>query len=199
MDRTNPNQFIKAENVRLRQENDELRAEAAGLRRTVDALEKLFDAADHFQSDEQLMPFLRRTLEQAMSVMNAPDGTLFLHDEESGELVFVIVLGQLSEQLSGHRIPSSQGIAGWVFSHSKPTLVRNTRTDPRFSSNVDQSFTFRTQSIAAAPIIGNRKTFGLIEVLNQPGDEPFSASDLALLRLLCRAAGEALADMEMRR
>jgi hypothetical protein len=33
-------------------------------------------------------------------------------------------------------------------------------------------------------------------MLNQPGDIPFSDDDAALLKLLCRAAGEALADME---
>ena len=78
--------------------------------------------------------------------------------------------------------------------NGKPALVPDVRRDPRFFSGVDDTFTFKTLSIAAAPLMGaNRKTFGIIEVLNQPGSEPFSNNDLGLLKLLCRAAGEALA------
>jgi GAF domain-containing protein len=80
--------------------------------------------------------------------------------------------------------------------NAEPTLVRDVRRDPRFSHMIDDQFTFRTQSIAAAPLIGDRKVYGLIEALNQPGDEPFSEDDLALMGLLCRFAGEALADVE---
>jgi GAF domain-containing protein len=83
-----------------------------------------------------------------------------------------------------------------VVKHAKPALVRDARTDVRFSHLVDETFKFTTQSIAAAPLIGNRKVYGLIEVLNQSGDNPFSESDLALLSLMCRAAGQALAEIE---
>ena len=36
----------------------------------------------------------------------------------------------------------------------------------------------------------------MVEVLNKPGDAPFDAVDQALLILLCRFAGEALATIE---
>ena len=52
------------------------------------------------------------------------------------------------------------------------------------------------QSIAAAPLIGNGRVLGVVEVLNQPGDTPFTELDQALLTLLCRFAGEALANIE---
>jgi sigma-B regulation protein RsbU (phosphoserine phosphatase) len=116
-----------------------------------------------------------------------------LLDDEVNELVFVIVVGALSDQLTNHRISTKEGIGGWVARNGKPALVRDVRRDPRFFSGVDDTFTFKTQSIAAAPLIGGRKVYGIIEVLNQPGNEPFSPNDLALLKLMCRAAGEARA------
>jgi GAF domain-containing protein len=119
-----------------------------------------------------------------------------LLDDETNELAFMLVKGSLAADLKGYRIPANEGIAGWVIQQAEPTLVRDVRRDQRFSNTVDEAFKFRTQSIAAAPLIGDGKVYGLIEALNQPGDEPFSDSDLALLGLLCRFAGEALADIE---
>src|SRR5690606_15357430 len=103
-----------------------------------------------------------------MKLLNAPDGTLALVDDETDELDFVIVNGALSEELTDHRIPKTEGIAGWVVRNAKPTLVRDVRLDQRFYTGVDDRFSFKTQSIAAAPLIGDGKVYGLVEVLNQP-------------------------------
>jgi GAF domain-containing protein len=66
----------------------------------------------------------------------------------------------------------------------------------RFSQNVDDTFNFRTLSIAAAPLVGDGRILGVIEALRQAGDEPFSDQDLTLLNLVCRFGGETLADIE---
>jgi GAF domain-containing protein len=190
---SNPAAFLQREHQQLKKENKELQEEVQNLRNFVAALTNLYEAADGFQDDSELFPTLRTILLQAMHILNAPDGSLLLLDDETGELVFVIVEGNLKDKLTNHRIPGDEGIAGWVVINQKATLVRNTGTDARFSNRTDTSFTFKTQSIAAAPLLGDRKVYGVIEVLNQPGTEPFSDNDLALLQLLCRAAGEALA------
>lgn len=190
---SNPAAFLQRENLQLKKDNKELEEEVHNLRNFVAALTQLYVAADQFHDDSELFPTLRTILNQAMHILNAPDGSLLLLDDETGELVFVIVEGSMADKLTNHRIPGDEGIAGWVIAHRQPTLVRNTGTDTRFSNRVDTSFTFKTQSIAAAPLLGDRKVYGVIEVLNQPGTEPFSENDLGLLQLLCRAAGEALA------
>ena len=74
--------------------------------------------------------------------------------------------------------------------------MRDVRYDTRFSHLIDDAFKFRTLSIAAAPLVGDGKMYGLIEILNQPGDLPFSETDVALLGLFCWVAGEALAAIE---
>lgn len=193
---TNPMAVMRRENARLQEENEKLQEELLNLREFVQILNDLTSTSKAINSDEQLMPLLERIFVKAMNLLNAPDGSLMLLDDETNELVFVLIKGSLAANLKGYRIPADQGIAGWVIKHAEPTLVRDTRRDNRFSDNVDDQFTFRTQSIAAAPLIGDRKVFGVLEALNQPGDEPFSDSDLALLGLLCRYAGEALADIE---
>ena len=192
----NAKDYRLQESVRLKRENDELREEVKGLRKFVHSMTAMYDAADSIRYDSQLYPFLRSTLVEAMKILNAPDGSLALIDDETDELVFVIVVGELEDTMTDHRMPMDDGIAGWVVRHAKPALVKNCRTDPRFYSGIDEVYSFRTHSMVAAPLIGDRKVYGVIEILNHQGDEAFDDSDLALLKLLCRGAGEVLADID---
>ncbi len=190
---TNPAAFVQKENARLKTENDELTREVRELREFVKSLNELLNV--QIMSDADLMPLLKDILHKALSLMSAPDGSLALIDEETDELVFVLVDGALSQDLTGFRMPADEGIAGWVVQTGQPALVRDVRRDNRFSHLVDDEFKFRTQSIAAAPLIGNGRVWGMVEALNQPGDQPFSDLDTSLLTLFCRAAGEVLADI----
>lgn len=192
----NPNAFRMQEIQRIKRENEELKEEVDSLRKFVQALDSLYESTDNFKDDSELFGFLGGTLTTAMKLLNAPDGTLALVDEDTQELVFVIVKGALSDQLTDHRIPLSEGVAGWVVRNAKPTLVRDVRLDQRFYTGVDERFSFKTQSIAAAPLIGKGKVYGLVELLNQPGDEPFSTEDMGMLKLFCRAAGDAIATID---
>ncbi len=194
----NPASFIQQENVRLKTENQELIEELHGLREFVKILAELKSVSETVTTDSELVPFLRKVLTNAMKLVDAPDGSLLLLDDEKNELEFLLVHGTIENDLVGHRIPADEGIAGWVVIKRQPTLVRDVNRDPRFSHLVDEAFKFTTRSIAAAPIIGDGKLYGLIEALNQPGDKPFSETDLSLLGLVCWIAGEALANIELR-
>ena len=194
----NPTAFIQQENARLKTENHELREELNALREFVKILAELKTLSETVTNDSELVPFLRIVLTNAMKLVDAPDGSLMLLDEEKNELEFLLVHGSVANDLVGHRIPADEGIAGWVIDKQMPTLVRDVSRDARFSQFVDQTFKFTTRSIAAAPIIGDQKLYGVIEALNQPGDEPFSEQDLSLLGLVCWIAGEALANIEIR-
>ena len=185
--------LLQRENTRLQDANKALQSEVVSLREFVRAVSDLYEAANHFQDDSQLYPLLSRVFKQAMQLCNAPDGSLSLLDDETNELVFIIVQGKLSEQMLNYRMPATEGIVGWVMQNREPALVRNVKTDPRFSNRSDQTFMFNTQSILAVPLLGEGKIFGVVELLNQPGDVPFSEADLALVNLLCRATGQVLA------
>jgi GAF domain-containing protein len=185
--------LLQRETTRLQDENRALQTEVLNLRDFVRALSDMFEVADHFQDDSQLYPLLNRIFKQALHLCNAPDGSLSLYDEDTNELVFIIVQGKLSEQMLNYRMPATEGIIGWVMQNGTPALVRNVKTDARFSNRTDQQFMFNTQSILAVPLRGDGRNFGVVELLNQPGDAPFSDADLALVNLLCRVAGEILA------
>ncbi|MBC7812292.1 MAG: GAF domain-containing protein [Burkholderiales bacterium] len=193
---TNPMTVMQRENVRLQEENQKLQQEVRSHREFIAVLTDLTGASSRMHTDAELMPLLRDIFSKALRLLNAPDGSLSLLDAENNELQFVLVAGALAEELVGYRLPANEGIAGWVVQHGEATLVHDARRDPRFSGSIDQRFRFQTQSIAAAPLIGDGRVLGVIEALNRPGGQPFSELDLALLRLMCHYAGEALANIE---
>jgi len=192
---SNPTTLLQSELNRLRAENDALRRELFNLRSFFQALQALTEAEERFKSNDDLLGLLRQIVQQTLDLLAAPDGSLMLLDPATNELEFVIVQGS-ARGLEGRRLKPGEGIAGWVAANGKPCVVRDVRTDPRFSARIDEAVAFRTQSIAAAPLIGNGRVLGVMEVLNQPGAEPFSEVDQALLTLFCRFAGEALAEIE---
>src|SRR5689334_5262204 len=100
---SNPATFVQRETQRLKDENRELQDELTNLRAFVNALNQLYETLDQFDDDSALMPLLRGLLNQALTLLNAPDGSLVLLDEETNELVFVIVTGKLANVLTDHR------------------------------------------------------------------------------------------------
>jgi GAF domain-containing protein len=191
---TNTTAILQRENARLQAECQALQLELAQLRDFVDILNGLSSASERMTGDEALFPLLHRAFQSAMDLLNAPEGSLLLLDEETNELKFVLVKGALAENLLNYRIPADEGIAGWVIQQRSPALVRDVRHDVRFSNAIDDEFKFRTQSIAAVPVIGAGKILGVMEALNQPVDMPFSEMDVTLLNLICRFMGELLVD-----
>ncbi len=192
---SNPTQALQAEVNRLRTENESLRNELYVMRGFVQALQALSEAEAKFKASADLWRLLDEIMQQTLDLLSAPDGSLMLLDRNSGELEFVVVLGAARDLLTGQRLQPGEGIAGWVAQHGKSCVVRDVRLDPRFSARMDEESAFRTKSIAAAPLIGNGKVLGVVEVLNRPGDEAFTEFDQMLLTLLGRFAGEMLADI----
>lgn len=193
---TNPVTALQSENKNLKAENKKLRDELRGLREFVNALDGLSNIQKKEDGEVDVFALLDGILWRALKLLNAPDGSLALLDHDKNELAFVLVHGALGAELEGFRMPADEGIAGWVVKNAEATLVRDVARDQRFFKGVDERFKFNTLSIAAAPLVGGGRIIGVIEVLNQPGDKPFSEDDMALLRLLCRFAGQALADIE---
>lgn len=193
---TNTLSVLQRENARLQAENQAMQQELGQLRAFVETLRALALVDTQMTSDAGLLPLLHRIFQMSMDLLNAPEGSLLLLDEDARELQFVLVKGQLAEGLLNYRIPADEGIAGWVIQNRQPALVRDVRHDPRFSHTIDEAFKFRTQSIVAVPLIGGGTILGVMEALNQPVDVPFSERDLTLLHLICRFMGEMLAHVE---
>jgi GAF domain-containing protein len=162
------------------------------------ALEQLQLATQQIISEENLFDLLDKILHNAMHVLKAEDGSLLLLDEETDELVFVLVHGDIRNELRGYRIASNVGIAGWVATHNQPLIVNNPAQDPRFYRQVDSAFNFSTDSIVCIPMTNRDKLIGVIELLNKRDRAQFSEADVTILSILGQVAASALLEIEMR-
>ncbi|HEX6384682.1 MAG TPA: GAF domain-containing protein [Anaerolineae bacterium] len=188
--------FLKGESVRLKRENLELRQEVSMLHGVLDALRALQEVSTSIDTNTNILGLLDRILASALSSIDASDGSLMLVDEESDELVFVVVHGSVAGSLTGYRVPIGVGIAGWVAEHREAVIVPDVRFDPRFSFEVDQVFRFRTRSMVSVPIMYGDRLLGVIEALNKANGEKFNRADLTLLGVVAQLAATAMKKAE---
>ena len=187
-----PIRFLQQENVRLRDENRLLSEEADCLRRYIRALQRLQETVERFTPEQEILALLDQTLRCALALLDADDGSLVLINEETDELVFVLVHGTVREKALGYRFDRRQGIAGWVAEHLEPAIVDNVRADPRFFPDIDEVFGFVTVSLVAVPLAARGKVLGVIEVINRRSGEPFTEDDASLLSVLATLSASAL-------
>lgn len=184
--------FLQQENVRLQKENKVLQAENGSLQLYLRTMKELYAAMQRLEGSNSSLELLDELLYKTMHVMGATDGSISRLDGTAGELEFMLVHGDIRQELRGYRINAGTGIAGWVVSQGEPVIVNNPRQDWRFSLEVDQEFNFVTRSIVCVPVMAQRGVVGVIEMLNKPGDA-FTETDLAVLVMLSGVAAKILA------
>ena len=184
--------FLQQENVRLKDENQLLNDEVQALRRYVRALQGLQQTVHRFTPEQDVLALLDTTMDCALELLDATDGSLMLVDEETDELVFVLVHGAVRETMTGHRFDRRKGIAGWVAERGEPAIVGNVRTDARFLPEMDERFGFVTRSLVAVPLAARGKVLGVIELLNKRSGEGFTDDDASLLLILAALSASAL-------
>jgi GAF domain-containing protein len=177
----------------LREENLALEQEADQLRQFMDSMVKLIEAVERPKRESEALTLLSQVLDSAIRAIGAKDGSLLVPDEETGELMFVLVQGQSTkDNLVGRRLPAGRGIAGWVAENRRGTTVNNVPADERFYPELDVELDYRTSSLMAAPLLGGNRLLGVVEVINKQDGKLFSTGNLTVLTLMCRFAGELL-------
>lgn len=184
--------FLQQEYARLKDENLQMTDEISALRRYIGALREFQETVQQFTPEQDILTLLDKTMECALELLNAEDGSLILVDEESDELVFVLVHGAVRGKLQGHRFARQQGIAGWIVKCGEPVKIENVRDDPRFLPDIDEIFGFETISLVAVPLAARGKVLGVIEVVNKHTGEQFNDDDISLLSILGTLAASAL-------
>jgi GAF domain-containing protein len=188
--------FLQTEVSRLRDENRELKDELTVLRSSVRALSALQDILQRLGPGTDLIALLNDLLVSALAVVGAKDGSLLLVDEESGDLVFAVVLGEARDRLTGYHLPPGQGIAGWVALNRQAQVVHDVHADPRFYPDVDEASGFRTRTLACVPLVDGDRLLGVIEAINKTADRAFTEEDNDLLAVVAQLASIAITRAE---
>jgi GAF domain-containing protein len=150
-------------------------------------------AAGVLPSEEEFSQLLRSIVVVARAIFGARGASVFLFDEATDELVFAALAGEDEQGLVGLRMPSSQGIAGWVLSSRTPLLLDDVSNDPRFSRDFAKATGYVPNGIMAVPLLHDEEPLGVLQVLDRPQSKAFSLRDVDLLGLFANQASVALA------
>jgi GAF domain-containing protein len=167
------------------------------LKNYLKTVQELYWASQDITLADNLLYELNRLLYKVMNAVGAKDGSICRLDEEAGELVFMLVHGELGRQLPDYRIKSNTGIAGSVVNTHEPVIVNDPRQDERFSQVVDTEFGFFTKSLASAPIMRRGTCKGVVQLLNKAGNE-FNDEDIVLMLILGQVAAIVFEALEAR-
>jgi GAF domain-containing protein/CheY-like chemotaxis protein len=185
---------------RLRRERDTLIEQLQGsnqeLEQRVRQLTALYEVGQALASTLDLDETLQVILQEAGRVLGVDVASIFLLDEQTGELVFCSGTGEGAKVLIYQRLAPGQGIAGWVAERGDPLLVHDAQSDPRYSPIFDEITGLITSSILCVPLIVKGRVIGVVEALNKP-QPGFTEDDLAMLRSLATSAAIAIENAQL--
>lgn len=139
---------------------------------------------------------LRSLTETARRLFGAAACSLALLSDDESELVYTVAAGEGAEDVTGLRIPVTQGIAGWVVQSGQPIAVSDVAHDPRFSRQVAEQTGYVPQAILVVPVQTRHRMLGVISLLDRDARRPGAEQDMALLSLFADQAALALASVE---
>lgn len=181
--------YLQQEQSRLQAENTTQQQQIETLRQYVEVIAKLYYAVQ--KPAAHTLDRLDQFLHEVIRVMGATDGSLSRLEPDTEELVFTIVHGAVRDQLTGYRMKSDVGIAGWVVAEQEPVIVNNTRQDWRFYQKIDSEFMFHSRSILCVPVMKGAHLAGVIQIINKQKGE-FSETDQTLAMTLADFAAAVL-------
>ena len=139
---------------------------------------------------------LRSLTETARRLFGAAACSLALLSEDESELIYTVAAGEGADDVTGMRISSSQGIAGWVVQSGQPIAVSDLASDPRFARDTAERTGYVPQAILAVPVETPQRMLGVISLLDRDSRRPGAEQDMALLSLFADQAALALASVE---
>jgi HD-GYP domain-containing protein (c-di-GMP phosphodiesterase class II) len=166
-------------------------------------LQALVEIIGYMGSSLNRDDILRMIIDFACQLLNAEAGSLFLVDEDTGELVLHVANNLQERKLIGVRVPAGRGIIGYVVRTGETLLVADTSKDERHYSQVDQASGFETRSILATPlkvrmlVLGGERgvtqehIIGGLEALNKL-EGTFNQEDARLLETFANQAATVL-------
>jgi GAF domain-containing protein len=128
----------------------------------------------------------------ARRLFGAAACSLALLTDDESELVYTTAAGAGADDVTGMRIPASQGVAGWVVQSGQPVSIDSPADDPRFARDVAESTGYVPREILAVPVASESATLGVLTLLDRDAARPGAMQDMALLQVFADQAAIAL-------
>ncbi|MFZ5892263.1 MAG: GAF domain-containing protein [Myxococcota bacterium] len=168
----------------LIQKNKQLSDTTDQLERRLRDLSLLFELERATARATSFDELVRAALDRITSACDARAAALSLATEETGDLVAYLIDREHHNELLRIGVKSGEGALGHVMTSGTELLLTAAGDDKRLSPRVEGRFSFRVESLLAAPLDGEAEPIGAIALYNPEGARPFDAEDQAMLRLV---------------
>jgi len=135
---------------------------------------------------------LRSVVEAAVALFEAEAASIALYEPARNLLVFRVAAGEQGQGVVGLEIPPDRGLVGYVFSSGQAIAIADVRADPRFGRSFAERTEYVPRSIVAVPLLDERGTLGVLEVLDKRSEATFSLRDVELAAVFGRQATVAI-------
>ncbi|HUF38870.1 MAG TPA: GAF domain-containing protein [Anaerolineales bacterium] len=154
-------------------------------------LEGLNQVARSLTLELEIEPLLNRVIESAVEIFDCEAGTLFLIDEDTGEIVFSVVVGG-AKDLVGTRLAPGTGLVGKSIDTRLPIIQNNVHQSADWFGQTDESTGFTTRGLLVVPMQVREDIIGVIEIINKRDHSPFTTDDERLLTAFAAQAAIAV-------
>lgn len=136
---------------------------------------------------------LQSIVDATVRLFDAEAASIALFEPDPDRLEFRVAAGEQGAGAVGLSVPPTQGIAGFVFSTGQPLALSDVANDPRFNRGAAEQTGYIPRSIAAAPLLDESGTHGVLQVLDKRGSPTFSLRDMELIGVFAAQATAAIA------
>jgi GAF domain-containing protein len=141
-------------------------------------------------AEEAHKELLQSIVQVARSIFGAKGSSIWLLDEPADELVVEAVARDEDRHILGLRMPSGQGVAGWVLTTRQPIVIEDVQSDQRHAKEVAERTGYVPQGLMAVPVLHEDRALGVLQVLDR--QTRFSLGEMDLLGLFANQAAIAL-------
>lgn len=128
----------------------------------------------------------------ARDLFGAAACSLALLTDDESELVFTASARGSAGDVTGLRIPSGTGVAGWVVTSGQAISISDLSRDPRFARGAAETTGYVPTAMLAVPVETERRLLGVLTVLDRDTRRPAADSDMQLLALFANQAALAI-------
>ncbi len=149
-------------------------------------LRSLYEVGSALGTSLHLEDVLRKVMDEAISLLNAENGSLMLVDEVRSELKMLVAQGLDDQIVTTTRVNLGEGISGWVAQEGQPRLLS------RHVGDVDGLSSEPIESAMCVPLKSKDRCIGVLNLSGRSDGSDFTEEDLKILTILASHAASAI-------